>query len=106
MRLLSQELRESLPSLGAQRGANDPMVYAKFWIPDVGWIWYVTEGEHRGNNFIFFGYVLGEDEEWEEFSLRDLEAIRSPEGGRVERDLDFQPTQWRNIEFNEDTTSS
>lgn len=97
MRLLLRELRETLPSLRSQRGTDDPMVYAKFWIPEVNWIWYITEGESWGGDFRFFGYVIGVDEEWEYFSLKDLEVVCSPGGRRVERDLNFTPTRFRSL---------
>lgn len=97
MRLLSQELREILPSPGSQRDSSDPMIYAKFWIPEVNWTWYVIEGEPSRQGFRFYGYVIGLDEEWEEFSLRDLEVVRGPDGHRVRRDDDFVPGPWSEV---------
>jgi Protein of unknown function (DUF2958) len=97
MRLLSQELRENLPPLGSQRTSSDPMIYAKFWIPEVNWIWYVAEGQASSQGFKFFGYVIGLDEEWEEFSLRDLEVVIGPSGDRVRRDYDFISQRWSKL---------
>lgn len=97
MRLLSRELRQSLPSLGSQRGAADPIVHAKFWIPDINWIWYVIEGQMSRHGFTFFGYVIGLDEKWEGFSLRDLEVVRGPDGQRVQPDHNFSPEFWSKI---------
>lgn len=100
MRLLTPQLRSILPPLGSQRCKADPMIYAKFWIPDMNWVWYVAEGQEEKGGFQFFGYVIGLDEEWEKFSLRDLEAVRSPRGARVERDVDFSAKRWSEIEVN------
>jgi len=35
------------------------MVYAKFFLPGTGWTWYVTEGSPQGEEFLFFGFVVG-----------------------------------------------
>jgi len=43
MRLLSDELRARLPQLYSQESSDDPIVYAKFFLPGTGWTWYVTE---------------------------------------------------------------
>jgi hypothetical protein len=98
MQLLTPQLRSILPPLGSQRGQADPIIYARFWIPDVNWVWYVTEGQGDQSAFQFYGYVVGLDEEWEHFSLRDLEAVHSPGGAYVERDVNFSPTRWSEIE--------
>jgi len=97
MRLLSQELRQSLPSLGSQRGMADPMVHAKFWIPDINWIWYVIEGQMSRQGYTFYGYVIGLDEEWEGFSLSELEVVRGPNGQRVHSDHNFTAEFWSKI---------
>ena len=97
MRSLAASLSSKLPPLGSQRFLADPFIYAKFWIPAVNWIWYVIEGEPSKQEFRFYGYVIGLDEEWEEFSLRDLEVVRGPDGQRVRRDDDFVPCLWSEV---------
>lgn len=42
-------------------------------------------------DFLFFGYVMGQFEEWGYFLLSELETARGPLGLPIERDLYFQP---------------
>ena len=91
MQLLTQELRAFLPPLYAQDGNKNPIVHAKFFTPDSNWTWFVTEGQPEGDDFIFFGYVIGLESEWGYFSLRELESVQGPAGLRIERDLYFTP---------------
>jgi len=51
----------------------------------------VTEGEPRGDDFLFFGFVNGLDSEFGYFCLSELESAKGPLGFRGERDLAFQP---------------
>lgn len=92
MKLLTKELRALLPPLGAQEEKADPIVYAKFFTPDGGFTWYVTEGSPEGDDFRFFGCIVGLEEEWEYFSLSELQRIRGRFNLPVERDLWFEPT--------------
>ena len=89
MELLTSELRSELPKLYAQEGNKDPKVYAKFFFPAGRWTWFVTEGEQQEEDFIFFGYVIGDFEEWGNFSLTELQSV-SVHGLTVERDLYFK----------------
>jgi hypothetical protein len=90
MELLTAELRRELPPLYAQDGEKDPKVYIKFFTPDANWTWFVTEGEADGDDFRFFGYVIGLEEEWGYFVLSELKATRGPLGLHIERDLYFK----------------
>jgi hypothetical protein len=63
----------------------------KFFTPDAHWTWYVTEGGPHGEDFLFFGYVVGDDEEWGYFILSELESVRGLLNLPVERDLYFTP---------------
>lgn len=87
--LMSPELREKLPKLYEQEGIEDPIVHIKFFFPAADWTWFVTEGQAEGNDFTFFGYVIGFASEWGYFSLRELEEI-NVHHLTVERDLDFR----------------
>ena len=81
------ELRPTLPPLGSQEGIRDPVVYVRFFTSS-GVIWYVTEGSPDDDDFVFFGLVVGPDEEWGEFSLSELtDCARS--GVLIERDVHF-----------------
>src|SRR5205807_1657468 len=85
MELLTAEMRKCLPPLYAQEKIDDPMVHIKFFTPDSQWTWYITEGSERGDDFIFFGYVIGLENEWGYFSLAELTAAHGPLGLPIER---------------------
>jgi len=89
MKLLTDELRAKLPALHAQEDEADPIVYAKFFIRETGWAWYVIEGSPQGDDYLFFGFVVGEESEFGCFLLSELEEIRTRLGLTVERDLSF-----------------
>jgi hypothetical protein len=89
VKLLTDELRTRLPALYSQEHEAEPVVYAKFFLPGTGWTWYVTEGSQQEDDFLFFGFVVGLESEFGYFLLSELEAVRSPLGLGVERDLTF-----------------
>lgn len=89
--LLTEELRNALPTFRTQEFAKDPIVYAVFLFPGSGWAWFVTEGQPADDDFIFFGYVIGLESEWGYFTLRELEEV-DIHGIKVERVEDFNPT--------------
>ncbi len=89
MELLPAELRDQLPKLYAQEGAEEPLVHIKYFFPAGCWTWFVTEGEPRGDDFLFFGYVIGLEKEWGYFTLQQLEEINF-RGLEVEGDLYFK----------------
>jgi len=91
-RLLTQELREALPKLREQEGSVDPTVFAKFFFPTSGWTWFVTEGEEKDDDFLFYGYVIGFEPELGYFTLRELEEI-NVNGIVIERDYCFEPSK-------------
>lgn len=97
MQLLTQELRASLPPLYGQEGNKNPHVYAKFFSPTSSWTWFVTEGSADGDDFIFFGYVIGHVEEWGYFSLSDLESVGGGLTLLIERDLYFTTGPWAEV---------
>ena len=97
MRLLTDELRAQLPKLYAQEHEKDKMVYAKFFTPWTGWTWFVTEGSTEEDDFIFFGFVIGQEHEWGYFSLNELESVGGPGGLTIERDLHFTPARQSQI---------
>ena len=91
MKLLTQEVRASLPPLYSKENDSDPVAHVKFFTPDAGWTWFATEGGPEGDDFLFFGYVIGLEAEWGYFALSELERIRGGLGLPVERDLYFKP---------------
>jgi len=90
MKLLTDELRSRLPPLYSQEAEPEPTVYAKFFLPGTGWTWYVLEGSQEGDEFRFFGFVVGLESELGYFLLSELEGVRSPLGLQVERDISFR----------------
>lgn len=72
MKLLTAELRAILPPLYSQEKVTDPIVHCKFFTPDSNWTWFATEGEAEDDDFRFFGYVCGLDDEWGYFVLQSL----------------------------------
>lgn len=89
--MLTQEIKNRLPKLYNQEHSRDPIVHVKFFCPWNQWTWYATEGEPEGNDFRFFGYVIGHEKEWGYFILSELESARGPGGLKIERDLYFKP---------------
>lgn len=90
-KLLPKDVLRQLPKLYAQEGVADPIVAVKFFTPDAGWTWYATEGGPEGDDFIFFGFVIGPCPEWGYFALSELVSVRGALGLPVERDLYFTP---------------
>ncbi len=101
MKLLTKELRAQLPGIYAQTENPDPMVYAKFFTPDAGWTWYVTEGQEDEDDFTFFGYVKGHCLELGYFSLKELQSVRGPMKLPIERDLHFESSPWSKVKKRE-----
>ncbi len=96
MKLLTAEIRAELPKRYAQEGNKNPIVYAKFFFPAGNWTWFVTEGDEEGDDFLFFGYVIGHEEEWGYFSLNELQGINI-QGLTVERDLYFSRGSFKDV---------
>lgn len=94
MILLTNELKKRLPkqvkveSKGDSKSFADAIVYAKFFHPFSEWRWYVLSGEPSGDDFIFWGYVEGEENEFGCFSLSELKALNIM-GLPMERDILF-----------------
>lgn len=92
MKLLTKEIEKRIPALYTQENNADPMVVAKFFAPWSNWTWYVTEGQRQDGDFMFFGYVVGQDNELGYFSLNELMSVRGRFGLKIERDMWFDPT--------------
>ena len=95
MQLLTKELRKQIPALYSQENEIDPVCYVKYFDPVGSWTWYVTEGEKRDGDFLFFGFVIGFDAELGYFTLNQLETAKKGATGikalPIERDLYFTP---------------
>lgn len=91
------ELRALVPPLHSQEGIDDPIVHLKFFTKS-GLIWYATEGSPEENDFVFFGFVIGAEEEWGEFSLSELIAC-ARSGLAIQRDVHFKPERFSHIRW-------
>lgn len=89
MELLPDDLKTRLPPLLSQEAADEPVVYARYFLPDTDWNWYVIEGEPEDGDFLFFGFVTGLEPEFGHFLLSELQSLHSPNGETVQRDLSF-----------------
>ena len=89
MPLLSDKLRARLPPVSSQEAEPEPYIYCRFILPGTTWAWYVMEGEAKDGDYLFFGYVCGQESEFGYFLLSELEAARTPFGAAVEFDLTF-----------------
>ena len=92
-KLMTKELGESIPAIGAHEDAPDydgVLAPAKLFSPYSGWTWYITELDAETG--LCFGLVEGFETELGYFSLDEL-AEATVFGGvpAVERDLYWQP---------------
>src|SRR5437762_7607669 len=71
-RFLPDELAQVIPRLYATEKVKDPTVHAKFFTPDSGWTWFVTEFDPAER--MCFGLVIGHERELGYFSLTELES--------------------------------
>jgi hypothetical protein len=86
MKLMTKALEERFAKVGCQEKVEDPIIIAKFFHPFSSWYWFATEFD--AENRIFFGLVKGDETEWGDFSLDELESVKI-HGLGIERDLHF-----------------
>jgi len=98
MKLMTKELAKKLPKLYTTDQFTDEgeriydiTLVAKFFTPDSQWTWYIIEGEQRGDDWLFFGYIVGLERELGYFTLSELESVRGPLGLKIERDRYWKP---------------
>ncbi len=89
MKLITENLRKTLPPLYSTENEKDPVAQAKFFTPWTDWTWYVLEYDGEDT---CFGFVVGLEAEYGYFTISELELVRGPGGIRIERDLYFPPT--------------
>ena len=65
--------------LNSQRNAAEPMIYARYCVPDVAWQFFVAEGEPEGADYVFFGLRMPSEEEmdwsWTQVRLSELMGL-------------------------------
>ena len=98
MKLLTKKIAAKLPPLGSQDGMGyDAVAWAKYFTPDSSWSWYALEFDPEER--MFFGLVIGFEQELGYFSLDELEAVRGLLGLPVERDVWFEASPLRECDF-------
>jgi len=99
MQLLPQGIAATLPPLYTTEEipVEQKVLHVKLFDPYTQWTWYASEYDPKER--VFFGYVVGQEKEWGEFSLDELESLKMPDGitPRIERDLNFAPTSFKNL---------
>lgn len=94
MKLLTKELENKLPDLYTTEEEPIKKVIAHYFSPYTSWDWYAVEGswitDTDDPDFLFFGYVEGQFNEWGFFSLSSLN-VRRGKLQLVERDLYWEP---------------
>lgn len=97
MKLLTKEIKEKLPALYSQDEVVDPVCVLKFFTPDAGWTWYITEGgKQEDGDWMFFAKVISPmcpapNGELGYVTLSQLKTVRGGLGLPVERDIHFTP---------------
>lgn len=97
MKLLTKAIEKTLPAYGAQEKVplDDHVFYVEFFNPWNNWTWYACE--YDPDTSTFFGYVMGEENEWGDFSLDELETLELYGGKAIERDLNFKPITFKQL---------
>lgn len=89
MQLLTPELRNRLPKIGATEEQGEcAFALVKFFTPDGPGTWYVSEFDGED---LCYGLVVMHGPEFGYFSLRELQRLKGMFGLPVERDLYFVP---------------
>ena len=95
MKLLTKAIEKKLPEPLSTDGQGDAAIaQVKFFCPWNQWTWYGIEYDGKD---IFFGYVVGLDNEYGYFSLSELKSVRAFGGLKIERDKFFEPTKMMDI---------
>lgn len=95
--LITKELEKMIPMLYATEDVKleEKIVYAKLFTPDSNWTWWILE--YSSAEKLAFAMVDGFEKELGYVSIEKLESIRGPLGLKIERDITFQPTMYRDI---------
>jgi len=99
MQLLTDELRKIIPPFYSSEDMEleEKMVYAKFFLADANFTWYILEYDPQSNTF--FALVEGLDRELGYVSLEELEQVRGYMGLHIERDLYFTPVKYGELKI-------
>lgn len=72
--LLPAALRQQIPAIRSQEGAEDPMVYVKLFMPAGNKTWFITEFDAEDKDTLFGVIYDDADSEWGYFSLSELQG--------------------------------
>lgn len=89
MILMTPDLEKLLKKTAQEGTSEDPILAAKFFNPCGLGSWYPVR--YFPSTRVCFGYVQLFENEWGDFSLDELEAIKLPYGLEIERDILWRP---------------
>jgi len=99
MKLITKELEKIIPAFYSSEDVelDDKIVYAKFFLADANFSWYIFEYSKERNEI--FALVDGLDKELGYAYVEALEQVRGHMGLHVERDLYFTPTRFGDLDI-------
>ena len=94
--LITPVLKSRFLELGSQNDTDNPIIVAKYFNPMGSATWYAIE--YIPEQEVCYGYVTGMAyDEFGYFSIQELQAIRLPLGLKIERDLYFEETPFKDL---------
>jgi len=92
MMLLTKAIEKQLPALYSTEKVEmaDKVAVCKFFHPMSNMTWYAIE--YDPTDRIFFGWVVGIEKEFGNFSLDEMQGVKV-RGLGIERDRGFRPTK-------------
>jgi hypothetical protein len=94
--LITPVLKSRFEELGSQNNTDNPIIVAKYFNPMGSATWYAIE--YIPEQEVCYGYVTGMAyDEFGYFSIQELQAIRLPLGLKIERDLYFEETSFKDL---------
>ena len=91
MKLMTKEIAKKLPPLGTE----SDIAVVKYFSPVSSWTWFASEYDPKSGDM--FGLVFGHYKEFGYFNLHELEQVTLPFGMKIERDLSWEPTTFKEI---------
>jgi hypothetical protein len=74
------------------------MVWVKFTCEEAGWSWYIIEMQPLQQDAIFYGYIIGWDEELTHFNQSDLELQSAERDYPIVQDKGFMPCRLSEVQ--------
>lgn len=98
MKLITKAIEEELakyPLYSQDSKGDNAIAVCKFFLQ--GYTWYVLEAEKNGDDYEFYGIIVGQFTELGYFTLLQLKNVRGKWGLGVERDRGFKPTKVKDL---------